>query len=304
MMHFAIEEVCVDVIVDDDDFKLPLSGFSPGCDGRRLMQHRKLLEPDFLDLDQDIVRFAVQSFVLRTHGRTILVDTCIGEQKDRPEIPAWHQRRGTGFINQPAKAGIDPADVDIVFCTHLHVDHVGWNTRREDGRWAPTFPNARYLMSRNELADWMAQRGAGSAPTMHVSALEDSVLPVVGAGLVDLVDDGYDVARGLTLTHLPGHTANQLGLRVDRGDARAIFFGDALHSPVQIIDPGVSTSSCADPRIAGATRRGLLEDAVETNRLLVPAHFRGHRCAHIRCNSTGFEPVFSCRPGQTEQPKG
>ncbi|WP_165982378.1 MBL fold metallo-hydrolase [Dankookia rubra] len=149
----------------------------------------------------------------------------------------------------------------------------------------------------------MAQRDAGSAPAMHVLALEDSVLPVVEAGLVDLVDDGYDVAKGLTLTHLPGHTAHQLGLRVDRGDARAIFCGDALHSPVQIIDPEVSTAFCADPRIAAATRRGLLEDAVEANRLLVPAHFRGHRRAHIRCNSAGFEPVFSCHPGQTEQAK-
>ncbi|TDH61004.1 MBL fold metallo-hydrolase [Dankookia rubra] len=151
-MRFAIEEVCVDVIVDDDDFELPLSGSLPGCDGLRLMQHRKLLEPDFLDLERDIVRFAVQSFVLRTHGRTILVDTCIGEQKDRPEIPAWHQRRGTGFLDRLVKAGVDPADVDIIFCTHLHVDHVGWNMRCDDGRWTPTFPNARYLIGRNEHA--------------------------------------------------------------------------------------------------------------------------------------------------------
>src|SRR3954469_22306362 len=196
MMRFAIGEVCVDIIIDDDNFELPLSEFLPGSDGRRLMQHRKLLEPDFLDLDRAVVRFAIQSFVVRTSGRTILVDTCIGEQKDRPEIPAWHQRRGTGFLDRLAKAGVDPADVDIVFCTHLHVDHVGWNTRREDGRWMPSFPNARYLIGRDELADWMTQPGAGNAPAMPVSALEDSVLPVVGAGLVDLVGDGYDVARG------------------------------------------------------------------------------------------------------------
>jgi glyoxylase-like metal-dependent hydrolase (beta-lactamase superfamily II) len=261
------------------------------------MQHRGLLEPDFLDFDRNIVKFAIQSFVVRVNGRTILVDACIGEQKDRPEIPAWNQRRGTGFLERLAGAGVDPADVDIVFCTHLHVDHVGWNTRPEDGRWAPTFPNARYLIGRDELADWMARRDAGSAPAIHIAALQDSVLPVVEAGLVDLVKDGHDLAEGLTLVPLPGHTANHMGLRINRRDARAVFCGDALHSPVQILDPGISTSSCADPEVAATTRRGLLEDAAETNRLVVPAHFRGHRCAHIRGNSAGFEPVFDRRYG-------
>ncbi len=299
MMRFNIGELRADIIVDDDDFELSLSRFLPGSDARQLMQHRALLEPDFLDLDRDIVKFAIQSFVIRVNGRTILVDTCIGEQKDRPEIPAWDQRHGTGFPERLAKTGVAPADVDIVFCTHLHVDHVGWNTRREDGRWAPTFPNARYLIGRDELADWMARRDAGSAPAMHILALQDSVLPVIEAGPVDLVEGGHDLAEGLTLVPLPGHTANQMGLQIDRPDGRAIFCGDALHSPVQIFDPGISTLSCADPRVAAATRRALLEEAVETSRLVVPAHFRGHRCAHIRCGSAGFEPVFSCQPDYT-----
>jgi glyoxylase-like metal-dependent hydrolase (beta-lactamase superfamily II) len=296
-MRFAIGGIRVDVIVDDDDFELPLNDFFPGSDPRRLMRHRGSLEPDFADLEQGIVKFAVQSFVLRADERILLVDTCIGERKDRPDIPAWDQRRGTGFLDRLKKAGIDPADVDTVFCTHLHCDHVGWNTRQANGRWAPTFPNARYLVGRNELADWMARRDAGSAPAIHILALQDSVLPVVEAGLVDLVDDGYDVAEGLTLTPLPGHTPGQMGLRIERRDGRAVFCGDALHSPVQIFEPTISTSSCADPRVAAETRRTLLEDAAETNRLVVPAHFRGRRCAHVRCSSSaGFEPVFGCEP--------
>jgi glyoxylase-like metal-dependent hydrolase (beta-lactamase superfamily II) len=113
-----------------------------------------------LAFDRDIVKFAIQSFVIRVDRRTVLVDMCIGEQKDRPEIPAWNQRRAMGFLEQLAKTGVDPADVDTVFCTHLDVDHVGWNTRREGGRRAPTFPNARYLIGRKELDDWMAQREA------------------------------------------------------------------------------------------------------------------------------------------------
>jgi glyoxylase-like metal-dependent hydrolase (beta-lactamase superfamily II) len=161
----------------------------------------------------------------------------------------------------------------------------------------PTFPNARYLFGRTELADWMAQRTAGSAPNIHASALQDSVLPVVEAQLVDLAEDGYEVAEGVVLTDLPGHTAGQMGMRINRRDGHAIFCGDALHSPVQIFEPDISTSSCADPRLAAATRRALLEDAVETNRLLVPAHFRGHRCARICYGSAGFEPVFGGQSG-------
>ncbi len=293
MTGFAIGDLRVDVIVDDDDFELALRAFLPGADACRLARHRDVLEPEFVDFGRGIVRFAVQSFVVRVDGHTLIVDTCIGEHKDRREIPVWHQRRDTGFLERLAAAGVDPAKVDVVLCTHLHVDHVGWNTRRADGRWAPTFPNARYLFGRDELADWMAQQASGSAPEMHASAIRDSVLPVIEAGVFEVAGDGYEIAKGLALSLLPGHTAGHIGLRIDRQDARAIFCGDALHSPVQIFAPEVSTSSCVDPRRAAATRRTLLEDAAEANRLLIPAHFRGCRRAHIRRGSDGFEPVFS-----------
>src|SRR5262245_4412747 len=183
-MRLAVGEIMVDIVVDDDDFELPLSQFLPGSDARRLEQHRDVLEPDFVDLGRDIAKFAIQTFVIRVNGRTLLVYTCVGEHKDRPEIPAWNQRQDTGFLERLAKTGVDPADVDMLFCTHLHIDHVGWNTQRADGRWEPTFPNARYLVGRSELADWMKQLGAGTAPALHVAGLRDSVIPIVEAGLV------------------------------------------------------------------------------------------------------------------------
>jgi glyoxylase-like metal-dependent hydrolase (beta-lactamase superfamily II) len=142
-MRFVIGEIVVDVIVDDDDFELPLDRFLPGLDLPALGEHRGLLEPDFVDLARKVLKCAIQTFVLRVAGRTILVDTCIGEHKDRPEIPAWNQRSGSGLLERLRRAGVDPAAVDTVFCTNLHIDHVGWNTQRADGSWAPTFPNAR-----------------------------------------------------------------------------------------------------------------------------------------------------------------
>ena len=292
-MHFAVGEIVVDVIVDDDDFELPLSQFLPGSRLSLLEQHRNLLEPDFVDLDNDVVKFAIQTFVVRANGRTILIDTCIGEQKDRPEIPVWHQRKETGFLERLAKIGVDARNVDVVFCTHLHVDHVGWNTRRANGRWEPTFPNARYLIGRSELDSWTEQRNAGTAPTPHASALQDSVLPIVDAGLADLVENGQELGSGLSLINLPGHTPGQMGLRVDYPNGRALFCADVLHSPVQILDPSISTISCAEPTVANATRRAVLEEASETNRLVVPAHFRGPRCTYVRYTSKQFEPVMT-----------
>ncbi|MGA9868600.1 MAG: MBL fold metallo-hydrolase [Acetobacteraceae bacterium] len=295
-MRFAIGDVIVDVIVDIDDFRLPLLGFLPELDVAGLLAHRDLLEPEFLDLAASVLKFAIQSFVIRLNGRTILVDSCVGEAKGRPDLPEFHQRRATGFLRRLDVAGVKREQVDTVFCTHLHVDHVGWNTRLADGRWVPTFPNARHLFGRRELADWMAQRAGGTIPALHRASLEDSVIPIVEAGLVDLVDDAAELAPGLVLTPLPGHTPGQMGLRIDRRDSRAIFCGDAIHSPAQVFQPDVSTAVCVDRPAAATTRRAILEEAAEKGRMVVPAHFRGRRCCQIRRHGGGFEPIFIDAP--------
>lgn len=291
-MRFAIGDATIDIIVDDDNFALPLSEFLPGADPELLERHRGTLEPDFVDRTKDLARFAIQSFVLRIGGKTLLIDCCIGDHKDIPEIPAWHHRRGSGFLDRLRQTGVDPAEVDLVFCTHLHVDHVGWNTRQDNGLWQPTFPNARYLFGRRELADWMTQHDTGRALPIHARALEQSVIPIVEAGKADLVDDGHELGPGLQLAPLPGHTSGQMGLVVNYARDRAIFCGDAIHHPLQIFQPGLSTSTCVDQKLAAETRENILAEAAESGRLVVPAHFRGQRHAHIRASSGGYEPVF------------
>jgi glyoxylase-like metal-dependent hydrolase (beta-lactamase superfamily II) len=295
-MRFAIGDATVDIIVDDDNFTLPLSGYFPDRDVGLIETHRGVLEPDYLDLAGNLAKFAIQSFVLRIGGRTLLIDSCIGEHKNIPDIPSWHQRRDSGFLDRLRSAGVDPAAIDLVFCTHLHVDHVGWNTRRENDRWEPTFPNARYLFGRRELADWMAQYDAGRALPIHARALEQSVIPIVEAGRADLVDDGFELGPGLRLVPLPGHTRGQMGLTVDHGGERAIFCGDAVHNPLQIFQVGLSTSTCVDQNVAANTRLKIFAEAADSGRLVVPAHFRGSRCACVRAHGSDFEPVFSRRP--------
>jgi glyoxylase-like metal-dependent hydrolase (beta-lactamase superfamily II) len=291
-VRFAIGDIQITVVVDDGDFLLPLRAFLPSLDIAALEPHRHLLEPEFVELDRDNLCCAIQTFVLHLDGRNILVDTCIGEHKKRPEIPNWNERSGTGWLGRLRAAGVAPEAVDLVFCTHLHIDHVGWNTVGADGEWTPTFPNARYVVGRWELADWQARMAAGTAEPMHVRGLRDSVLPLLDAGRVDLVDEGLDLAAGAVLTLLPGHTAGQMGLRLDRLGARALFCGDAIHSLVQILQPAASTSTCLEAELAARTRIALLQEAAATGRVLVPAHFRGARQVTVAARGDGFQPAF------------
>ena len=290
-MDFAIGDIEVAVIVGDD-FSLPLRAFLPGLDLAAFERDRESISPEFVDLDRDRLRCAIQSFVLKLDRRTILVDACIGEDKDRPEVPAWSRRSRTGWLDRLRAAGVAPEAVDLVFCTHLHVDHVGWNTIDVGGAWRPTFPNARYLVGRRELSDWQARLAAGVAAPIHVRGLRDSVFPLVEAGRVDLVDEGLELAAGAALAFLPGHTAGQLGLRIDRPAGRALFCADVMHRPLQIVQPAVSTWSCSDPRLAAQTRIAVLEEAAASGRVVVPAHFRGPRRVTVTGRPDGFLPSF------------
>jgi glyoxylase-like metal-dependent hydrolase (beta-lactamase superfamily II) len=293
-MRFRIGDGAVEVLVDLDRFELPIAQFLPEAEPAQVEAARSLLEPDHADLERGMLIFAIQTFVLRSAGRTILIDTCVGEDKERPLLPAFHRRRRSGFVERLAQAGVQPNSVDLVFCTHLHVDHVGWNTRLRDGRWVPTFPNARYLIGRRELGYWQDQRRRPDGDALQLGAFADSVLPILEAGRAELVDDGYELGPELSLVPLPGHTPGQMGVRVD-GATRALFCADAIHSPLQVLDPDLSTAVCVDREQARQVRRALLEVAAEEGRLVVPAHFRGARCMHIQRTATGFRPCFPDR---------
>ena len=288
-MRFRAGNSTVDVVVDIDRFELPITSFLPGITADSIESARSLLEPGHMDAARSRLIFAIQSFVLHANSRTILIDSCVGEGKDRRLIPEFHHRERTGFLDRLAQVGVAPESVHIVFCTHLHVDHVGWNTRLQNGRWVPTFPNARYLVGRREFEYWQQQDQHPRGDPVQLPGFEDSVLPIFEAGLLDPVDDGYELGRGLTLLPLAGHTPGQLGVRVD-GDTPAVFCGDAIHSPLQVINPDLSTRGSVDLAEAARVRRALLENAVANDWLVVPAHFRGARCVRVTATAGGFKP--------------
>lgn len=285
----ALGSARVDRLVDLPRFEMKLTSLFPDARLEALEGERGWLEPRFLK--GDVVHLAIQSMVLHLDGKVILVDTCVGEHKPRPRHPAWDQRTATTYLAQLAGLGVRPEDVDYVLCTHLHADHVGWNTHWSGGRWAPTFPRARYLVGRTELAHWESRRTGHSAESVNHGSYEDSVLPIMAAGLLDRVDPGDAPLPGLKLRALPGHTPGQVGLELRRDGARGLFIGDAMHHPVQLVRPEWSSGLCTDPDLARATRRSFLEEAAEEETWLIPAHFIEMTGVQVKRVGNGFRPA-------------
>lgn len=282
----------LDKVIDLDPFRLPLQFLMPKADLEALRPHRSILEPHHVDFAAGDALLGLHSLVLRVGGLTVLIDTCVGEHKPRPRRADWHDRAATGYLERLAGTGVRPQDVDIVLCTHLHADHVGWNTRLDNGRWVPTFPNARYLIGKTELAHWQAEEARDPGRHNH-GAYADSVLPVVEAGLVETVENGFEIAGGARLMGLPGHSPGQLGLCLDCGKrGQAFFCGDVMQTPVQVLRPEWSSQFCADPEMAARTRIDLLDRAVEGGALVVPAHLRHAWGMTIERDGQNYRPTF------------
>jgi glyoxylase-like metal-dependent hydrolase (beta-lactamase superfamily II) len=246
------------------------------------------LVPDFYDPDEDVCVCAIQTWLLRSEGRTILVDTGVGNHKERPASRVWHHLE-TDFLGNLARAGVRPEDVDVVVNTHLHNDHVGWNTRLDDGEWVPTFPNATYLMPEADFEFWNPN-GIHARPMgrEYQNVFEDSVAPVFEAGLVELWDGHFQIDAHLRLDLAPGHTPGSSVLALNSGTDRAVFVGDLLHTPLQFVQPDNNSCFCEDPIAARSTRRRILGKAADSNTLVFPAHLGGHGGAELTRDGEGF----------------
>jgi glyoxylase-like metal-dependent hydrolase (beta-lactamase superfamily II) len=226
--------------------------------------HRHWLEPNALDPETGKMILPVQSYLIRTRHHTILIDTCIGCRKTYDGVPEWKDRRDETWLHNLAIAGVRPGDIDYVFCTHLHVDHCGWNTRLMDGRWTPTFPNAKYILAADEYA---ACEAGGTA------VFRENVLPVMEAGQAVLVDTDYALDDEVWLTPSPGHTAGHVSVNIASRGRNAVMTGDMMHSPIQLAHPGWSPNFDHNPVLSAETRKHFLESHCETDTLVMTAHF-------------------------------
>jgi glyoxylase-like metal-dependent hydrolase (beta-lactamase superfamily II) len=267
------------------------AGFVPGqllpdLDPAVLDANAGWLKPTHWDAEKGRFVMSIHSWVVRNGRQTILIDTCLGNDKNRPNRPFWHQRQGD-FLDRLRAAGVAPEEVTHVFCTHLHVDHVGWNTRLENGRWVPTFPNAKYLFGRTEYSHW-AEEAKKPGANVGDGAFEDSVVPIVEARQAVMVDKDYDLDRAITLEEFPGHTPGSIVLGLQSKGKEAHFIGDIMHHPIQVYRPDWSSQFCWDPKLSAKSRHRVLELCAERGSLMLPAHFSGSGCGHIHPHDGNF----------------
>ncbi|OXM56096.1 MBL fold metallo-hydrolase [Amycolatopsis thailandensis] len=245
------------------------------------------LADDFAD-ERGLLRLASHTFALSAGGTRILVDTGIGNGKRRAN-PAWDDL-STDYPRRLADAGFQPDSVDLVILTHLHTDHVGWNTRADNGTWVPNFPNARYLTARAEWEFWAGHDL--DAPRRQM--FDDSVFPIHAAGLLDLVDvgaRGAEILPGLRLLPTPGHTPGHVSVEVSDAGNRALITGDCLHHPVQFANPGIGSCVDIDEAQAETTRRELLSSLANTETLVLGSHFAPPTAGFVRSHGDGYRLI-------------
>jgi glyoxylase-like metal-dependent hydrolase (beta-lactamase superfamily II) len=268
--------------------KMSPAEFIPESSATTWADNEDWLVPDFWNPAADECISAIQTWVLHSEGRTILVDTGVGNHKERPYAAVW-SRLDTRFLENLAAVGVRPEDVDVVVNTHLHIDHVGWNTRLDGRTWVPTFPNATYLMPRRDFDFWNPANDHRSVLGRgNQNVFEDSVAPVHEAGQTQLWDDSYRIDANLRLDLAAGHTPGSSVLKLESGSERALFVGDLIHNPVQIVEPDANSCFCEDPAQARATRHKLLGEASDRNALVFPAHLGGHGAAEVSRNGSVF----------------
>ena len=277
-------------IIESEEPDFDVGFLLPDATPEALAPHRAWLEPRFLDPASNKLVMAMQSYLLRTRHRTILVDACVGNHKERRFHAPWAHRTSTRWLDNLAAVGLAPDDIDFVMCTHLHADHVGWNTRLLDGRWVPTFPNARYLFARTEYEHWIEVNKGGKK--YSDGCIDDSVLPVVEAGQAEIVADDYAFDDEISFALAPGHTPGHVAIGLASQGKRAVLSGDVCHTPLQCREPGWSAVGCSDRAQSAATRRAFLERHCDTGTLVMTAHFPSPSVGFVRARGEAFDWVY------------
>lgn len=288
-----IGDVRIDRVIESEGPDFSVSFLLPDATPENLAPHRHWMEPRFLEPDTQKLIMCVQTYVIRTESTIILVDTCVGNHKQRRFHSSWNERTGPRWMNELLGLGIRPEQVDYVMCTHLHSDHVGWNTKLVDGRWVPTFPNAKYVIARKEWEYWEERNKAGAK--YSDGCINDSVLPVFESGQATLVESDFEICSGIALEPTPGHTVGHVSLSITSRGASGVVSGDVLHSPVQCAEPHWCSVGCIDKEMSRATRRAFLERYCDTGTQILTAHFPSPSTGLVKPRGDVFQFIFSDR---------
>jgi len=288
MSKRKIGDILVDLAIEmpiDDGF--PAEVLVPSLQQEVVDEHRDILVPFCINPVTNGLKLSIHTWIVKTAHHTILIDTCCGNNKDRPAFELAHQLN-LPYLERLAAAGVRPEEVDFVMCTHLHVDHCGWNTRLKDGRWVPTFPKAKYIFSRAEYDQWNPADTRFPKADINQNVFEDSVLPVIEAGQAQMIEGTHALEDKLIIEPAPGHTYGSIVLKLESKGERALFAGDALHHAVQVLRPEWNSGFCVLPEQSAKTRRSLMEHCAEKNALLMPAHFPPPHAVRVREKGSHF----------------
>jgi glyoxylase-like metal-dependent hydrolase (beta-lactamase superfamily II) len=231
--------------------------------------------------DEGRLKMSIHSLVVETPTRRIVVDTGLGNDKQGRNVPTWNDRQGP-FLQTLREAGFAPETIDTVLCTHLHVDHVGWNTRLVEGKWVPTFVNARYVFGKAEYEYWRDH----SVEPDKVAVFNDSVKPVVDAGKADLMASDARLSDEITLIPTPGHSPGHMSIHIRSDGEEALLTGDVAHHPCQMAHLDWSSTADSDPMQSAVTRRELFSRFADTPTLVIGGHFNAGR---IHRDGDGFK---------------
>jgi glyoxylase-like metal-dependent hydrolase (beta-lactamase superfamily II) len=276
-------DLAIHRIIEQETTFLPAQDLFPTLAPDRLAENRQWLKQAGALDAEDVLILCFQSYIVKTPHHTILIDSCIGNDKPRPLRPKWNMKTDDTYMRALAHAGVSVDEIDFVMCTHLHVDHVGWNTRLDGGRWVPTFPNARYIFAKAEFDYWTEQNAKTEVPPYV-----DSVLPVVEAKRADIVGNDYGIGDHVRILPTPGHTPGHVAFVFGRGRDDAVFSGDLMHSPLQARYPELSPKFDVDQAQAAVTRRNFLERYCDTDTLCCTAHFPSPSAGKIRRLGNAF----------------
>jgi glyoxylase-like metal-dependent hydrolase (beta-lactamase superfamily II) len=271
---------------------MPYETFINDTSPAEIKQTAAWLAPHFMDPDTLDCKLSQHAWLIAVNGKRILVDPCVGHQRHRPLLAFYHMIDSPLLSNLRA-LGVEPESVDYVFCTHLHLDHVGWNTRLENGRYVPTFPNAKYLFSRVEEAYWRRDLSGQlpAAERYNSGVFAECILPVMEAGLAQLVEPGMQFADCVTLIDSSGHTPGHLSAVLESKGEGVVLAGDAIHHPLQIAFHD-RPNHAFDAERARAARVMLLELCVQHGYWLAPAHFKSPHLCRISKESRRYRPVW------------
>ncbi|UPK00568.1 MBL fold metallo-hydrolase [Bradyrhizobium sp. 170] len=288
MKQLRIGDITIDAVIEREGPWRRPQDFFPAYDDAVFKHHLADMEPEVFDTALGLMVITYQTFVVRTPRYTILVDTCTGEDKGHP--PPFDFPGKERWRNELFALGIAYEEVDYVFCTHLHIDHTGWNTTLRDGSWVPTFPNAKYIFHKREYAAWEAENAEGANPPGTV--FRDNCLPIVEAGQAVLVDDDYALDDTVTLTPTPGHSPCHCCVNIFSKGKRAVVAGDLMHHVIQCREPEWSAKPDWDPKQSSISRRKFLASVAGTDTLILPVHFPAPTVGLITADGDRFDYCF------------